>query len=263
MKKKLSLVLCFIFAIGLLSGCAISPEPITPDTASGLWDKIFVLPLASFITLLYNLLNHNLGFAIILATAIIRGALMPLYSKSNKSMAIMQEIQPKMQRIQKKYENKKDQASQIKMQQEMMALYKEYNYDPMTSCLTPLLQMPVFLAFYQAISRHPLIKDAAAAEFFGINLGSTGTIPNYILAFVVAGLTVYSQRLMNKNMKANMNGQNNQTSDMMMKVMTYYFPFAMFSITIGTPFAFGLYFLTGSIMTIIQSFIFKRPAAKK
>ena len=102
--------------LGLLSGCAISPEPITPDTASGLWDKIFVLPLASFITLLYNLLNHNLGFAIILATAIIRGALMPLYSKSNKSMAIMQEIQPKMQRIQKKYENKKDQASQIKMQ---------------------------------------------------------------------------------------------------------------------------------------------------
>ena len=88
-------------------------------------------------------------------------------------------------------------------------------------------------------------------------------VPNYILAFVVAGLTVYSQRLMNKSMAASMNGQQNQTNNMMMKIMTYYFPFAMFSITIGTPFAFGLYFLTGSIMTIIQSLIFKRPNAKK
>ena len=42
----------------------------------------------------------------------------------------MQEIQPEMQRIQKKYENKKDQASQVKMQQEMMELYKKYNYNP-------------------------------------------------------------------------------------------------------------------------------------
>ena len=175
----------------------------------------------------------------------------------------MQEIQPEMQRIQKKYENKKDQASQVKMQQEMMELYKKYNYNPMMGCVLPFLQMPIFLAFYQAISRHPLIKDAAAAEFFGINLGATGTIPNYVLAFIVAGLTIYSQRLMNKNMAANMNSQQNQTSNMMMKVMTYYFPFAMFSITIGTPFAFGLYFLTGQIMTIVQSLIFKRPGAKK
>lgn len=263
MKKKLSLVLCFVFAIGLLSGCAISPEPITAETASGLWDKVFVLPLASFITLLYKLLANNLGFAIILATAIVRLVLMPLYSKSNKSMAVMQEIQPEMQRIQKKYENKKDQASQVKMQQEMMELYKKYNYNPMMGCVLPFLQMPIFLAFYQAISRHPLIKDAAAAEFFGINLGATNTVPNYVLAFIVAGLTFYSQRLMNKNMAANANAQQNQASNTMMKVMTYYFPFAMFSITIGTPFAFGLYFLTGSIMTIVQSLIFKRPGAKK
>lgn len=261
MKKKLGLTLTLILAVGLLSGCSISQVPITPETASGLWDKVFVLPLASFITLLYNLLGSNLGFAIILATAIVRLVLMPLYSKSNKSMAVMQEIQPEMQKIQKKYENKKDQASQAKMQTEMMELYKKYNYNPMTGCLLPFLQMPVFLAFYQAISRHPLIQDAAAAEFFGINLGSTGTMPNYVLAFLVAGLTILSQRMMNKSMASN--SQQNATSNMMMKVMTYYFPFAMFSITIGTPFAFGLYFLTGQIMTIVQYVIFKKPQAKK
>ena len=261
MKKKLGLTLTLVLAVGLLSGCSISQVPITSETASGLWDKVFVLPLATFITFLYNILSQNLGFAIILATAIIRLILMPLYSKSNKSMAVMQEIQPEMQKIQKKYENKKDQASQAKMQTEMMDLYKKYNYNPMMGCILPFLQMPVFLAFYQAISRHPLIKDAAAAEFFGINLGATGTMPNYILAFILAGLTILSQRMMNKNMASS--AQQNQTSNMMMKVMTYYFPFAMFSITIGTPFAFGLYFLTGQIMTIVQYLIFKKPQAKK
>ena len=261
MKKKLGLTLTLVLAVGLLSGCSISQVPITSETASGLWDKVFVLPLATFITFLYNILSQNLGFAIILATAIIRLILMPLYSKSNKSMAVMQEIQPEMQKIQKKYENKKDQASQAKMQTEMMDLYKKYNYNPMMGCILPFLQMPVFLAFYQAISRHPLIKDAAAAEFFGINLGATGTMPNYILAFIVAGLTILSQRMMNKNMASS--AQQNQTSNMMMKVMTYYFPFAMFSITIGTPFAFGLYFLTGQIMTIVQYLIFKKTQAKK
>ena len=261
MKKKLGLTLTLVLAVGLLSGCSISQVPITSETASGLWDKVFVLPLATFITFLYNILSQNLGFAIILATAIIRLILMPLYSKSNKSMAVMQEIQPEMQKIQKKYENKKDQASQAKMRTEMMDLYKKYNYNPMMGCILPFLQMPVFLAFYQAISRHPLIKDAAAAEFFGINLGATGTMPNYILAFIVAGLTILSQRMMNKNMASS--AQQNQTSNMMMKVMTYYFPFAMFSITIGTPFAFGLYFLTGQIMTIVQYLIFKKPQAKK
>ena len=150
MKKKLSVTLCLLLVVGLLSGCSISSVPITAETANGLWDKVFVLPLASFITLLYNLLSQNLGFAIILATVIVRLVLMPLYSKSNKSMAVMQEIQPEMQKIQKKYENKKDQASQVKMQTEMMELYKKYNYNPMMGCLLPFLQMPIFLAFYQA-----------------------------------------------------------------------------------------------------------------
>lgn len=263
MKKNFSLLLFLVLTIGLLSGCSISTEPITAATATGLWDKLFVLPLANFITFLYNILNNNLGLSIILATAIVRLVLIPLYLKSNQSTMVMQEIQPEMEKMKKKYEHKQDQASQVKMQQEMMELYKKYNYNPMMGCVLPFLQMPIFLAFYQAISRHPLIKDAGAAEFFGINLGATGTIPNYVLAFIVAGLTIYSQRLMNKNMAANMNSQQNQTSNMMMKVMTYYFPFAMFSITIGTPFAFGLYFLTGQIMTIVQSLIFKRPGAKK
>ena len=264
MKKNFSLLLFLVLTIGLLSGCSISTEPITAATATGLWDKLFVLPLANFITFLYNILNNNLGLSIILATAIVRLVLIPLYLKSNQSTMVMQEIQPEMEKMKKKYEHKQDQASQVKMQQEMIELYKKYNFNPMMGCLLPLLQMPIFLAFYQAISRHPLIKNASANEFFGINLGATGTPANWILALIVAGLSIYSQRLMNNNMADTMkNSQQNQANNTMMKVMTYYLPFAMFSITIGTPFAFGLYFLTGAIMQIIQFLIIKKPQRKK
>lgn len=69
---------------------------------------------------------------------------------------------------------------------------------------------------------------------------------------------------MNKNMADTMkNSQQNQTNNMMMKVMNYYLPFAMFSITIETPFAFGIYFLTGTIMQIIQFVIIKKPLTKR
>ena len=82
MKKNFSLLLFLVLTIGLLSGCSISTEPITAATATGLWDKLFVLPLANFITFLYNILNNNLGLSIILATAIVRLVLIPLYLKS-------------------------------------------------------------------------------------------------------------------------------------------------------------------------------------
>ena len=262
MKKKLSLMVSVLLVAFVLTGCSIDPSAITPETASGFWEQFFVLPLASFITFLYNLLGGNLGFAVILATAAVRLVLMPIYAKSNKSMAVMQEIQPQMQAIQKKYETRKDPASQQKMQGELMALYQKYNYNPMTGCLLPFLQMPVFFAFYQAIYRHPLILDAQSADFFGINLGSTGTVANIVLAVLVAGLTFFSQRMMMSNQSQNNDAAGAKTANTMMKVMNIYFPFAMFSITIGTPFAFGLYFLTGSIMTIVQSLIFKRPKQK-
>ena len=259
MKKKLSLLMSVMLLAFVLTGCSIEQTPITAENAAGFWETIFVLPLANFITWLYNLLGQNLGFAVILATATVRLVLMPIYAKSNKSMAVMQEIQPKMQAVQKKYEGRQDPASQQKMQAEMMKLYQEYNYNPMMGCLLPFLQMPVFFAFYQAIYRHPLIEQAETANFFGINLGSTGGAENIVLAIFVALLTYVSQKMLSSRQpQQNSNAAGAQTANTMMKVMNIYFPFAMFSITVGTPFAFGLYFLTGSIMTIVQSLIFRR-----
>jgi len=259
MKKKFTL-LSAMFMMLFLTGCSVSADYISVETASGPWERFIVLPLSQLITLLYNFLGGNLGFAIIIATLIFRLALLPLMNYSNKSMMRMQEMQPKIQQIQKKYEGKKDQASQIKMQQE----FKELGYNPLAGCLPMLIQMPLFMAFFQAISRHPLIVSVDSSSFFfGMDLSATMSLPNYIFGILIAGLTYFSQRLMMKRNAAatstNAN-QNPAANNAAMKVMNIYMPFLMFTMVISMPVAMGLYFLTGNIVQLIQTLVLKRPS---
>ena len=93
----------------------------------------------------------NIGVAIILFTIIIYLLLTPIQIKQQKWSKMMTVIQPELQQIQKKYANKKDQASQMKMSEETMALYQKYGVSPTGSCLPLLLQMPILMSLYQVI----------------------------------------------------------------------------------------------------------------
>ena len=93
----------------------------------------------------------NIGVAIILFTIIIYLLLTPIQIKQQKWSKMMTVIQPELQQIQKKYANKKDQASQMKMNEETMALYQKYGVSPTGSCLPLLLQMPILMSLYQVI----------------------------------------------------------------------------------------------------------------
>ena len=97
----------------------------------------------------------NIGVAIILFTIIIYLLLTPIQIKQQKWSKMMTVIQPELQQIQKKYANKKDQASQMKMSEETMALYQKYGVSPTGSCLPLLLQMPILLSLYQVIYHIP------------------------------------------------------------------------------------------------------------
>ena len=93
----------------------------------------------------------NIGIAIILFTIVIYALLTPTQIKQQKWSKMMTVIQPELQQIQKKYANKKDQASQMKMNEETMALYQKYGVSPTGSCLPLLLQMPILMSLYQVI----------------------------------------------------------------------------------------------------------------
>lgn len=97
----------------------------------------------------------NIGIAIILFTIVIYALLTPIQIKQQKWSKMMTVIQPELQQIQKKYANKKDQATQMKMNEETMALYQKYGVSPTGSCLPLLLQMPILMSLYQVIYHIP------------------------------------------------------------------------------------------------------------
>ncbi len=100
----------------------------------------------------FHRLIPNWGIAIIIMTLIIKIIFFPLTYSSTKSMAKMQELQPKIKALQAKYKKaKRDIEERRKMNEEMMKLYKEHGINPAAGCLPILIQFPVFIAFYRLL----------------------------------------------------------------------------------------------------------------
>ena len=97
----------------------------------------------------------NIGLSIILFTIIINLLMWPLTVSQQKSSKLMSIMQPEIQEIQKKYKNKTDQASMMRMQSETKAVYAKYGTSMSGSCLFLLIQMPILFALYQVIYRIP------------------------------------------------------------------------------------------------------------
>ena len=116
---------------------------------------------------IYSIGVHNLGLCIIIFTLVIYAFMTPLQIKQQKFAKMNAVMAPELQNIQKKYRGKKDQNSQLKMQEETMGVYEKYGVSPTGSCLQILIQMPIFFALYQVIIKIPGyiggIKDVFAS----------------------------------------------------------------------------------------------------
>jgi YidC/Oxa1 family membrane protein insertase len=97
---------------------------------------------------IYDIAFHNYGLAIIIFTVIVRLAMLPLTIKQQKSSIKMQELQPLINDIQKRYKDDKE-----KLNQELMKVYQENNYNPASGCLPLLIQMPILLTLYWVIAQ--------------------------------------------------------------------------------------------------------------
>ena len=124
----------------------------------------FILgPIASVLGYIMNaifsflslLTIQNIGLTIILFTFIIYMLMMPLTIKQQKFSKLSAKMNPELQAIQKKYKDKKDQASMMKMNEETQAVYGKYGVSPMGSCLQLLIQMPILFALYKVIWNVP------------------------------------------------------------------------------------------------------------
>ena len=222
----------------------------------GLWTGIFVKPLAFLILTLGKYIG-SFALSIIIITIIIRLILYPFTRKMAVQSEMMQKATPELERIKKKYEGKTDQESMLKQNQEMMLIYKKYNFNPLTSCLVSFIQFPLLLAFLEAINRVPAIFEE---NFLGIQLGTTpiigfssSTFYMYIILIIIIGLTTIL------NFKTTSTGS---ASDPSMKMM----PIMMSAIIIITAFfmpaALGIYWSVGNIFAIVQNVIVKKGIEK-
>lgn len=116
---------------------------------------------------IYSIGVTNLGLCIIIFTLVIYAFMTPLQIKQQKFAKMNAIMAPELQNIQKKYRGKKDQNSQLKMQEETMGVYEKYGVSPTGSCLQMVIQMPIFFALYQVIIKIPGyiggIKDVFAS----------------------------------------------------------------------------------------------------
>ncbi|MUK88134.1 YidC family membrane integrase SpoIIIJ [Ornithinibacillus sp. L9] len=245
MRKKILLLAMLIGLVALLSGCMEINEPINSES-EGIWNKYFVYPLSLLITYFAELFNPvNFGLAIVLVTIIIRLVLLPLNVKQIKSSKAMQDIQPELKELQKKYSSK-DANTQQKLQQETMALFQKHGVNPLAGCLPIFVQMPILIAIYHAIMRTTEIQTHS---FLWFELGAPD--PYFILPLVAGAATWFQQKLMMAGSPAAQNPQ--------MMVMLYVMPIMIGVFAIFFPAALALYWVVGNIFMVVQTIFIRKP----
>ena len=173
------------------------------------------------------------GLAIILLTIIIKMLLYPLTVKQVKSMKAMQELSPKMKKIQEKYKDN----PQV-MQQKVGALYKDAGVNPLAGCLPLLIQMPILMGMYYALFNFNY-PSPEAAQFLWLPSMSESD-PLYILP-VLSALTTFLQQKMTTT-------EMNQQMKIMMTVM----PIFIGWISLTFPSGLVLYWVTMNVVQIAQ-----------
>lgn len=225
---------------------------ITSGKYEGLWTSIFVKPLA-FVLLKIGKIVKNYGISVIIVSIIIRLIAFPLTKKAAMQSEVMKKAQPELNKIQKKYADKKDQDSMMKQNQEIMAVYKKYKINPMAGCIFAFIQLPIFVAFFEAVQRTPVIFED---KFLGLQLGTTpaigittATFYSYIILMIIIAVTTF--------LSFKMNTMGN-VEDPTMKMMPIMMSGMIIITAIFMPTGLGIYWVTSNIFTIIQNIMLKR-----
>jgi YidC/Oxa1 family membrane protein insertase len=227
--------------------------------------------LAGLLAFFYELVP-SYGVAILLLTLTVMLVVTPLTWKSTRSMLEMQRLQPEIKKLQQKHKGDRQ-----KLNEELMAFYKEHKVNPLGGCLPMLLQLPVFLVMYRVIHGmsqvrngvpspayldkntdlyQDLVADGGKMVSWGIDLSrsankvwsSTGLADAFPFLVLVA-LVVIAQYVQTKQMSGrNASAQQNPQMQVMQRVMPLMFGFISYSIAAGI----NVYFLVSSLFRIGQ-----------
>lgn len=227
----------------ILDAAATSISGINKTVDYG-WFWFFARPILWLLNVI-NSLVMNYGVAIIIMTIFLRLLMWPLTRKSYTSTLAMQRMQPELARIQKLYANDK-----MRLQMEMMNLYKTHKTSPMSGCLPMLLQIPIFFALYKALLVSVQMRNA---QFLWIN--DLASMDPYFILPILMGATMWLQQYLQtgKTKDTDKNNVAAQTGRVM-KWMPIIFT-VMFA---WMPAGLVLYWTVSNIFGIFQMMIIKK-----
>jgi len=228
------------------------------------WFSFLAIPLLRLLKIFHGI-TRNYGIDVILLTILVKVLFMPLTNRSMKSMRDMQRLQPQMTKLREKFKDDRD-----RLNKEMIELYRRHSVNPLGGCLPMLLQFPVFIGLYQALSqaielRHAKfafwVRDLSAHECYpwpgqgtisGCNQFAVLGFPIPILVLLMGGSMILQQYLSPQS------GIDPAQQRMMMVLMPIMFTF-MF---INFPSGLVLYWLVNNMLTITQQWWSNREPAK-
>jgi YidC/Oxa1 family membrane protein insertase len=223
-----------------------------------IWDLIILQPVINSLIWLSDVLFSNFGLTIIVFTVFVRVLMYPLTKKQLRATKGMQELQPKLKELQKKY-GKDKQA----MAKEQMKLYKESGLNPAGCMLPMLVQLPVWIALYQSIIRvlavspedflslsrylysWPIVFSTIplANDFLWLDLA----VPDAFIAVLVGGTMWIQQKMA---MPVTSDPRQQAQSQMMLWMMPLLFAFFCLSFPSGL----SLYWLASNIISVVMQY---------
>ena len=222
-----------------------------------LWESIFVKPLAWLILKLGEIVR-NYGLSVIIISILIRCILIPLTKNTMAQSENMKKASKELNKLEAKYANRIDNEAMMQKSQEMMMIYRKYNINPATSCLTSLIQLPLLFAFLEAINRVPAIFEGT---LWNMSLGMTpskalasGNYIYIILLVLIALSTFFSF----KQAMASQPQDGNNEMMRQTKTMTYIMMFMILLASLSLPTALALYWIVNNVFGICQNFIMKK-----
>ncbi len=204
----------------------------------------------------------NFGVAILLLTCVIKGLLFPLASKSMTAMARMKQLTPKMTEIRERFSSDK-----MKMNQEIMALYKREKVNPVSGCLPILLQIPVFFALYKVLfvtieMRHApffgWVHDLSAMDpsnlftLFGLAPWNHPSFLHLGIWPIVMCITMVIQQRLNP-----------KPADPVQAAVMNYMPYLFLFLFVSFPAGLVIYWVWNNTLTILQQLYINKRLEKK
>jgi YidC/Oxa1 family membrane protein insertase len=224
-----------------------------------MWNLLILDPMVNALLWLYGVLGNNYVLSIFLFTILIRLITFPLTWQQQKSMLAMQELQPELEKLKKKHG--KDRETR---QQKQMELYREAGVNPAGGCLPMLVQFPVLIGLYQAITQslaasplqllnlsqhiYPWLPNLATlipldSRFLWLNLAAPD--PWYVLPALVVITTFLQQHLLTP---PSADPQQQATTQM----MKFYMPLFIGYISITFPSGLSIYWVASNLIGVLQ-----------